>query len=284
MYFKKLSNIKNMIKSKNLNKLNTKTYFLFTIKGFTLIELIISITIIATLSTLWYISYTSHLSTSRDSIRKSELSDIYTLLDSYKIKAQLSVPNNKIDLYSSWILIWFQWYLSENILSKIWFKETWKDPINEIYYTYFLTKDLRNSGVMGFLENNSTAWIFWVLSKTYAIDYTERYPIIFWKKLGIIVDENNTPIQEIPAIQSSWSLELSTLTSNYTAFFDNNTKITNSWYSMDVLYWTTTVWIIWNSCEQYIEEYGWKMLRSWYYLINSSTWITETYCEMSDPN
>jgi prepilin-type N-terminal cleavage/methylation domain-containing protein len=251
-------------------------------KGFTLIELIIVITIIAILSTIWYVSYNSYISNSRDSIRKSELSDIYTLLDSYKIKAQLPVPDQKIDLYSSWMLIWFQWYLSNSIITKIWFKWNWKDPLDNIYYTYFLTKDMRNPWVMWFLEDNSVTWNFWLTSKIYAVDYTERYPIIFWRKLGILVDENNTPIQEIPEIQASWSIELNTLTLDYTAFFDNTTSISNAWHDMNVLYGTTTTWIIWNSCEQYVEEYNSEILRSWYYLINSSTWTTEVYCEMGN--
>jgi prepilin-type N-terminal cleavage/methylation domain-containing protein len=272
------------MKKKNTNFtkfLDIKHYKLIYNKGFTLIELIIVITIIAILSTIWFISYTSYLLNSRDSTRKSELSDIYTLLDSYKINAPLSVPNNKIDLYSSWFLIWFQWYLSDDILLKIWFNWTWKDPLDQVYYTYFLTKDFRNPWIMWFLENDSLAWNLWITYKTYAVDYTERYPIIIWKKLGILLDENNTPIQEIPEIQASWSLELSTLTWDYTAFFDNKTSISNSLYSMDVLYWTTTTWIIWNSCEQYVEEYNSEILRSWIYLINSSTWTTEVYCDMS---
>ncbi|MDQ7022091.1 MAG: DUF1566 domain-containing protein [Candidatus Gracilibacteria bacterium] len=35
------------------------------------------------------------------------------------------------------------------------------------------------------------------LNKTNAIDYTDRYPKTTGKKLGILTDENNTPIQEI---------------------------------------------------------------------------------------
>ncbi|MFA5917523.1 MAG: prepilin-type N-terminal cleavage/methylation domain-containing protein [Candidatus Gracilibacteria bacterium] len=264
------------------NFLDIKHYKLIYNKGFTLIELIIVVTIIAILSTIGYISYRSYLLNSRDSIRKSELSDIYTLLDSYKIKAQLSVPDNKIDLYSSGFLIGFQGNLSKDILLKIGFKGTGKDPLDQVYYTYFLTKDLRNPGVMGFLENNSVTGNFGVISKTYAVDYSERYPIIFGKKLGILVDENNTPIQAIPEIQASGSLELSTLTSDYTAFFDNSTSISNSLYSMDILYGTTTVGIIGNSCEQYIEEYDGEILRSGYYLINTSTGTTEIYCDMSN--
>lgn len=254
--------------------------------GFTFIELIISITILAILSMLWFISYNSYISVSRDSIRRSELSDIYTLLDSYKIKSPLPIPDDKIDIYSSWVLIWFQWYLSNSITTKIGFKWTGKDPLDQIYYTYYLTKNLRNSWVMWFLENNpnTSSYLnfqnYSLVSKVYAIDYSERYPIIFWKKLWMILDENNAPIQENTVLQSTWKIDLSVLSSEYTAYLDSKISISNSVYSMEVLYWTALTWIIWNSCEQYIEENNWELLRSGYYLINSNTWTFEQYCNM----
>lgn len=258
-----------------------------TKKWFTFIELIVAITILTILSVLWFVSYKSHISSSRDAARTSELSDIYTLLDWQKIKSVLPIPDKKIDIYSSWILLWYQWYLSDNIIKKIWFKWTWKDPIDDVFYTYYLTKDLRSPWVLGFLENNpkNDSFInnkyYSFINKTYAVDYTDRYPVIFWKKLWILIDENNSPIQENATLQQTWALELSTLTANYIAYFDEKTSISNSGFSLDVLYWTTTTWMIWTSCEQYIEEFNWEILRSWYYLINSSTWIYEIYCDMT---
>lgn len=248
-------------------------------KGFTFIELIISISIIAILSILWFIAYSSYLSHSRDSIRKSELSDIYSLINAYWLKAPLPIPDNKIDIYSSWIIIWYQWYAWNNIIKKIEYTGLGKDPLDNTYYTYYLSKDLRNAWMLWFAENPIT-WSFWLVNKVYATDYSDRYPILIWKKLWIILDENDVPIQEKQELQSSWKLELSSITLNYSALFDNKIRISNNWYSMDVLYWTALTWIIWNTCKQYIEEYNWELLRSWYYLINSSTWITEYNCDM----
>lgn len=250
-------------------------------KWFTFIELMIAITIITFLSVLWFVSYKSHISSSRDATRKSELSDIYSLLDLQKTKSLLPIPDKRIDLYSSWIIIWYQWYLSKEIINKLWFKWSWKDPLDNIFYTYFLSKDLRNPWLMGFLENSPEDVSIHYLNTANAVDYSIRYPIIFWKKLWILVNENNIPIQEDPVIQSAWNIELWTLSNNYLAYFDNNTSISNSWYSMKVLYWTTTTWIIWNSCEQYIEEHNSEPLQSWLYLIDSWTWTYETYCDMS---
>jgi len=168
----------------------------------------------------------------------------------------------------------------------LWFKWTWKDPVDEIFYTYYLTKDLRNTWVMWFLENNpnESSYInsndYTFFQKVFAIDYSDRYPILFWKKVWILLDENKIPIQENQVLQSTWKLEISTITSNYVAYLDNKTNISNSLYSMEVLYGTALTWIIWNDCEQYIEESNWAPLISWMYLINSNTWTYEKYCDM----
>lgn len=277
-----------MKNKKKISVINQTLLWLKNKKWFTFVELIIAITIIAILSVLWFVSYSSHLSSSRDSTRKSELSDIYSLLDSYKLKAPLMVPDKRIDIYSSWILLWFQWYLSNEIIKKIWFKWNWKDPLDQVFYTYYLTKDFRNPWVMGYLENNPNKSSFNILknysmiSKVNALDYKERYPIIFWKKLWIIIDDNNLPIQENQELITAWKFEVNTISpsSNYIAFFDNKTSISSSWYSMEVLYWTSVTWVIWNSCEQYIEEHNWEPLKSWIYLINSSTWVYQQLCNM----
>ncbi len=55
-------------------------------KAFTFVELVIVISIVAILSVIWFSTYTWYLSNSRDVTRKTETSDIYSLLDSYKTK------------------------------------------------------------------------------------------------------------------------------------------------------------------------------------------------------
>jgi type II secretory pathway pseudopilin PulG len=272
-----------MKNNKKYNLFNNFFKIIISKKWFTFIELIIAITILAILSVIWFISYNSHLSTSRDTVRKSDLSEIYSLLDYYKIKAPLIVPDKKIEIYSNWTLLWYQWYLSDNIISNIWFKWSGKDPIDDIFYTYYLTSDYRNTWVMAFLENNPNQLSYVnsaFLPKIYAIDYSDRYPIVFWKKIWILLDENKIPIQENASLQSTWKLEISTITSDYTAYIDNKTSISNSWYTMEVLYWTVLTWIVWNDCDQYIKESNWAPLISWMYLINSNTWIYEKYCDM----
>lgn len=249
-------------------------------KAYTFVEIIIVITIISILSVIWVISYLSYLSSSRDWVRKSELSDIYSFMESYKINKTLPLPNNKVDIYSSWILIWYQWDLSNDILKVIWYKGSWKDPLDDIYYTYFLNFSHRFPGVLWYLENNPR-WNLSFVNQAYAIDYTNRYPIIFWKRLWIILDPTNQAIQNNTTILSSWSIDVSNLDSTYQVFFDNNTNIDNEEITLEVLYGTYITWIIWNTCEEYYDESSWYDLRPWYYLMWTSTGVYQKYCSMS---
>lgn len=244
-------------------------------KAFSLAELIIVITIIIILSAIGVVSYNWYVSNSRDANRKTELSDIYSFLEAYKLKNILPTPYKKIDIYSSWELIWYQWLVWENILKIIWYKWLWKDPLDESYYIYYLNSSLRFPWVMGFLENHN--YLTSISNKAFANDYTNRYPIIYWKDLWLILDSQKNPINTI----NSWNIELNNLTWDYIVYFDNETYINkNSWYDLNVLYWTSITWIIWNSCEEYVIE-NWNIpLRNWVYLINSNTWLYQTYCNI----
>ncbi|NDK08700.1 prepilin-type N-terminal cleavage/methylation domain-containing protein [Candidatus Gracilibacteria bacterium] len=251
------------------------------ISGFTFIELIIAITIIAFLSVLGFISYSGNISKSRDSNRKTELSDIYSMLDLYKTKSLLPIPDKRIDIYSSGILLGSQGYLSNDILRKIGYKGPGKDPLDNTFYTYYLTQDLRNQGLLGFLENEENSTSLNLVNKTYAIDYKNRFPVIYGKKLGILVNKDNIPIQELSQFTINGTLEINTLPSDFIAFFNNKTSVVNSVGELDGLYGTNIVGILGNSCEQYIEESDGIMLRSGYYLINSGTGVYRQLCDMS---
>jgi hypothetical protein len=57
-----------------------------------------------------------------------------------------------------------------------------------------------------------------IIGQVYAsIDYSERFSYVIGKKLGILTDEENTPIQEIEAIQTATLLDVATATGTYIA-------------------------------------------------------------------
>ncbi len=121
---------------------------------FTLVELIVVITVLMILSTIWYMSYNSYISQSRDSSRVAQVSGIVSAIETYRIKWWLPIPEDKVTIYNSWEILWYQWYAGENTLNIIGFEEWWKDPKDNNYYTYFVNSKQRKLWVLTFLEKS----------------------------------------------------------------------------------------------------------------------------------
>lgn len=199
------------------------------IKGFTLVELIVVISILAILSTIWFVNYSWYLSSTRDTNRISQLESIADWLQNYKITHKLPIPDNKIDIKVEWQLIWYQWYVWKNVLETISYSENWIDPKDKNYFSYYLTKNNKGFQLLAFLEKEESLSI---VSNSDATDYSERYPYVFWEKLWILTDENNKPIQEV----LTWSIDInSSLNTNIKTYLDNWEFIQWTWATIDQL-------------------------------------------------
>ena len=171
---------------------------MYKIKAFTLVELIITITILAILATIWFVSYSWYLSWVRDTNRISQLKSISDWLDLYSTKNPLPLPDDKIDIKIGTEVIAYQWYVWKNVLETIDYSSEWIDPKDWTYFSYYLTKDRKYFQLMAFLEDQDQLQIASISNKTFAaVDYSTRFPTVYWKKLWILITENNTPIQEI---------------------------------------------------------------------------------------
>jgi len=201
--------------------------------AFTLVELIVVITIIAILWTIAFISLQWYSKDARDSVRLTDLSNIDKQLDLYLIKwSKLPLPENAITLQSSWVTIWYQWTFSEEILNKIWVNGWWKDPLDETYYTYRINWTKKHYQIMWYLENGTEISLN-LLKQTNAADYTKRYPKIYWKTLWILIDEaTNKPLNQL----ETWTVELRTYTTNQIDMYLSTTS-KKSWTWTTMLYW-----------------------------------------------
>lgn len=234
--------------------------------AFSFIELIIVITLLMILISIWFISYIVYLSDSRDTSRISELTNIYKSMEAYKSIWPLLKPENPVNLY--WVNssnpYWFQWYLWENLLNRIWYNELWKDPLDNVYYTYQLRNDLKTFQLATFLErspgNNIQSSIF---PQVAAADYSDRFPRVFGKELGILLFTDNRPIQEDSSLVSWW-VNVSTTSTNYKAVISNNfTLIGNK----DILAFLE--FGAWKSCEEILLKIPSLKYSSWTYSIYS---------------
>ncbi len=201
--------------------------------AFTLVELIIVVTILSILASIWFVSYNWHTVTVRDTNRIAQLAAIHDGLEVYRTSNDLPLPENSVEVRSSTTVIWTQWYMWKNNLELIAYNKWWIDPKDGTYFTYYVTKDRKYFQLMAYLEDQANKQIVKnILPETYAADYTNRYPTVYWKKLWILTDTNNNPIQEVPAIKTATYVDLVTDTWTYKANFTDRDNITGSGYAI----------------------------------------------------
>ena len=129
------------------NKTKTNKY------AFTLVELIVSITIVAILASIWFFSYVWHLSEARDAERKANMWEIKTALKLYKQKRwAYPLPWNTFSITNSWKTVAYQWKLDEDVtLSTM--EKIPLDPFTDENYFYSVTKNKQEVQVSLTLEN-----------------------------------------------------------------------------------------------------------------------------------
>ena len=113
-------------------------------KWFTLVELIVVITILAILWTIAFISFSWYSSSARDGNRVSDLNNISKWLDTYSIKAW-RFPNPSwlaLDVTYSWAMIFSVWKLWESVIQEIWnINKKPIDPVSSEEYQYSISKN-----------------------------------------------------------------------------------------------------------------------------------------------
>ncbi|NUJ97435.1 prepilin-type N-terminal cleavage/methylation domain-containing protein [Candidatus Gracilibacteria bacterium] len=187
-------------------------------KAFTLVELVVVVSILAILSTIGFVSYSNYIVGVRDTNRISNIKAMSDGLEMYSTKHGLPLPEDNVEVKANGEIIARQGYAGKSVLDELEFSKGGKDSKDDTYYSYYLTKDRSNFQLMVFLEEKNNADSVSdinFITKTYAeVDYSSRYPIVYGKGLGILTDMNNTPIQEIETIKSRGEVDLGTIDAN----------------------------------------------------------------------
>ncbi len=240
--------------------------------GFTLVELIIVITILAILSTIAFVSFQNYTKSSRDTNRISSLKNIENGLEIFSVTTgNLPMPDKKVDILSSWSVIWYQWYAWDSVLNIIKSSKA-IDPLDWLYYNYSVDKDLKKYELLTFMENIS----YFNIDTTYAS--INRIWKTYWDNIWIITDANNVPIQEL----FSTGIDLNFVTNNFVLHLLNDVKITWTWNILKTFQWNNLFdSLIWywsfddNSWTNYSSTYLKKITTSsitWDNTISYSAW------------
>lgn len=224
----------------------------FARKWFTLVELVITITIMVILWSIGLLSYNAHLSSVRDSSRLAQIESLYNWLKIYSTKnSMVPEPENKIDVVYSWSIIWYEWYAWTNTMAQIWYKRWWKDPKDKVFFSYYTNQNRKYFQIMTFLEEEKNLNVF--VNKTYATlytDYAERYVKVLWNKIWMLVqDVTNLPLNEVESIKLAWELDVWTTTDVYRAYFIDDVYIRWDNTILAQLSSVTKIWWLWCTIE-----------------------------------
>lgn len=248
------------------------------VKAFTVVELMIAVTMLAILSTVGFTSYTSYISTARDTNRVTQLKALSNALQTFRVQDDLPMPDEPIEIRSWSDVIWYQGYLWRNIIPKIGYSEKWVDPKDKQYFTYFLSANGRDFQLLALLEEpNDEQFVFNMFDTSYAGNYTDRFPKVVGSKLWILVDDENTPVQEIQAVKTQWYIDLWSTIFQYTALIQDGDSITGDSSVLWDLGWSlVTGWLKWSCLEMKESE---PDLPSGYYYLEWTDPV-RVYCDM----
>lgn len=193
-----------------------KKYF----KGFTLVELIIVITILAILATLAFVWFQDFTKNARDWNRVASIKAIEKWLELYQIKVwTYPLPDSPINIKANSSIIWYQWIVWENVSNVLKINQTPNDPKDNEEYIYSVNNSKNKYQLLSYME-----WDEYItfLPQVFAQDYSKRHLKVFWHNLWIILNTDNSKVDETEINVSTW-------TTNYKIVFEDNDTITSSW-------------------------------------------------------
>ena len=216
------------------------------INAFTLIEMLTVVLIISILSTIWFVSFTSYLSSTRDTNRIVQLEEIFKWLSTHITKWKLYKPEDRIDVKYGSGLVWYEWYAWKKVLTSIWYSKEWVDPKDWTYFWYYLTKNRKYFQLLSFLENSLPENLS-IYDKSFATNLKSRIPYVKWQKLWILMDKDNILIQDISSIKNDWYIDISNVWNlELKAYLTSTDYLSGTWTTFIPLKKFAEVW--WQFC------------------------------------
>ena len=116
-------------------------------------------------------------------------------LQVYSATKNLPLPDDKVDITASGSTIAYQGYLGTQALETIDYTNGGVDPKDKVPFTYYVNSARSRVQLLAFMEEAPKTSV--LVSGVYAVDYGNRYPKVYGKKLGILTDTRNTPVQAL---------------------------------------------------------------------------------------
>lgn len=214
-----------------------------TKKAFTLVELIITITILVILTTIWFISFQWYTKDARDWNRVATLKNIETWLwiyytTSFKYpKPDILKWQTKLQTWAlsiSWTTVEYSylWEIWENLSKELQISNKPKDPLTSDNYLYSTTLKWKTYQIASILEN-TVSYRENLITKTYAwnnyiakVEWNHKIEVIHkidWKwKFITIVPSLIFDVKWSNILNNTWTLSIVNNKSNLPYWKNNN--------------------------------------------------------------
>ena len=273
---------------------------------FTLVELIVVITILAILGTIAFISLQGYSAQARDSKRLSDIQNIKKSLELFSLNTwKYPLPDNKQTVSYSWEILWYQWIVwdivTTNLSRNLNIKPT--DPLTELEYTYSTIDSQTKYELLSIYESDLISynnllnginaananypkinwnynWVF-VKATTY---YIPTPSIITSEDLSLELDFEIEPLKIKSQIITGWENNLAN--GQIEAKIDwlpNFTVQAFSWV-LNTTNWEDTNWAKEELANKLILAYSWTLLaNNWIYKqIVETTWTNDLISLIDD--
>lgn len=197
-------------------------------KAFTLVELIVVMTLIVILSSIWFFSYLQYTEWTRDTSRVHQLQIIWDGIDLALSKWIKLTPESAIVVNVEWEKYSTQWLAWKEILWKIKYVSDWLDPKTKELFTFSLWANNKEYDMLTALDNPNNSPKKQLIN-SFVSDSNWRIPYVYWKNtVWIFVDSNYVPLNKI----LNWTLDIDCDTTNnwYKLIFEN-------WLILDPITW-----------------------------------------------
>ena len=170
-------------------------------KGFTLVELIVVITILAILWSIAFLSFQDFTAQARDSKRMTDISSLKKWLELYRTSSwDYPFPDSSNTISSSlWGVISYNWIIWKTVSNNVKLSETIKDPLTLADYKYSISGDKKEYEISYNLEDDSSVAL---VSQTFAeLSEINR---VDWNYSGIMTVASNWNYISAPGLIYDW--------------------------------------------------------------------------------
>ncbi|OIP52525.1 hypothetical protein AUK10_03645 [Candidatus Gracilibacteria bacterium CG2_30_37_12] len=212
------------------------------LRGFTLVELVVTIAIIAILSTIGFASIGGYFAGARDGVRLADMKNIYGQMNiSLGKTGEFPIPENYTTVTLSGGMISYQGTAGRTVLDTIGFEGAGRDPKDDLYYTYSINAKKSKAQILVYFEefdvkklSNLPSFVPEAFVAN-VVDYTNRIPGTMGKKIGILLDS----ITSAPIYNTA--IDVATTTTPYTVYFDNTTEATGTGDVLTISFLTNSI-------------------------------------------